>query len=306
TRAGFYGYAEGQARPVARTRSEQLLAALSSPLTSGELPLRLTSLFNSPADGSAVVDSLLHVDGSRLQLADEPDGWKRAVFDVVALTFGENGQVVDEINRTETLRVRGDVLQSMLADGFVYVMKVPVKKPGSYQLRVAVRDAATERVGSASQFIEVPDLKKDRLALSGIFMSSGGDAAAAAQKGAGAEAAAAGTDPLRDATVRRFRQGTFVDFRYHVYNAKTDRATGRPSLQTQTRLFRDGQAVYTSPAQPFDPGPQPAARLEAGRRLLLGTQLPPGEYVLQVVVTDQLVKGRRGTATQWIDFEIVK
>ncbi|HEX6185248.1 MAG TPA: VWA domain-containing protein [Pyrinomonadaceae bacterium] len=312
TRAGFYGYPEGQAKPVPRTRAEQLIVALTSPLTSGELGLRLTSLFNSPADGSVVVDSLLHIDGSQLKLSDEPDGWKKAVFDVVALTFGENGQVVDTINRTETLRVRGDVLESLLSDGFVYVMKVPVKKPGSYQLRVAVRDAATERVGSASQFIEVPDLKKDHLTLSGIFMTSADAALAPASAPAssppGGAANAGGSDPVRDATVRRFRQGSLVDFRYHIYNAKLDRTTGRPRLQTQTRLFREGQPVYTSPLQPHDPGPpQPGAtRLEAGRRLQLGAQLPPGEYVLQVVVTDELVKGKRRTATQWIDFQIVK
>jgi hypothetical protein len=98
-----------------------------------------------------------------------------------------------------------------------------------------------------------------------------------------------------------------VDFRYHIYNAKVDRTTGRPRLQTQTRLFRDGQAVYASPLQPYDPGTQPGAtRLEAGRRLQLGTQLSPGDYVLQVVVIDELVKGKRRTATQWIDFQIVK
>ncbi|HEY0171637.1 MAG TPA: VWA domain-containing protein [Pyrinomonadaceae bacterium] len=300
TRAGFYGYAEGEAKPAPRTRAEQMLAALTSPLTSGGLGLRLTSLFNSPAEGTIVVDSLLHVDGSRLQLADEPGGWKRAVFDVVALTFGENGQVVDEINRTETVRVRGDVLESMLKGGLVYVMKVPLKKPGAYQLRVAVRDAASERVGSASQFIEVPDLKKERLTLSGIFLTAAEPAAG--QEGAG------GTDPLRDATVRQFRQGTAVDFRYHIYNAKVEGASGRTRLQTQTRLFRDGQPVYQSPAQPYDPGARPAtgARLEAGRRMQLGTQLPPGEYVLQVVVTDELAKGKTRTATQWIDFEIIK
>jgi VWFA-related protein len=306
TRAGFYGYAEGEAKPAPRTRSEQMMAALTSPLNSGGLALRLTSLFNSPAGGTVIVDSLLHVDGNQLQLADEPGGWKRAVFDVVALTFGENGQVVDEINRTETLRVRGDVLKSLLRDGLVYVMKVPLKKPGAYQLRVAVRDAATERVGSASQFIEIPDLKKGRLALSGIFMTAAGPAAPAAAGQAGE--AAGDTYPLRDATVRRFRQDAAVEFRYHIYNAKVEGASGRTRLQTQTRLFRDGRPVYQSPVYPHDPGPNPSpgARLDAGRRLQLGAQLPPGEYVLQVVVTDELAKGKARTATQWIDFEIVK
>jgi hypothetical protein len=32
----------------------------------------------------------------------------------------------------------------------------------------------------------------------------------------------------------------------------------------------------------------------------------PGEYVLQLIVTDALAKEKRRVATQWIDFEIVK
>ena len=57
-----------------------------------------------------------------------------------------------------------------MANGFVYRLHHPVKKPGAYQLRMAVRDANSERVGSASQFIEVPDIYKARLTLSGIVL----------------------------------------------------------------------------------------------------------------------------------------
>ena len=31
----------------------------------------------------------------------------------------------------------------------------------------------------------------------------------------------------------------------------------------------------------------------------------PGEYVLQVVVTDKLAKEKHRTASQWIDFEVI-
>jgi hypothetical protein len=79
---------------------------------------------------------------------------------------------VDRTNTTYTLRLRGDTFEKALAYGFEYRMNHIVKKPGAYQLRVAVRDAISEKVGSASQFIEVPDLKKGRLALSGIVIRS--------------------------------------------------------------------------------------------------------------------------------------
>jgi len=39
-------------------------------------------------------------------------------------------------------------------------------------------------------------------------------------------------------------------------------------------------------------------------RLQLGQDFEPGEYVLQVVVTDQSDKEK--IASQWIDFEVVK
>jgi VWFA-related protein len=299
TRAGFLGFIETRKQPAARTRNEQILAALTSPLTSGGLTLRLTSLYSSPSPKTAVVDSLMHIDASQLKLTDEADGWKKAVIDVVAIVFGENGEAVDEINRTETVRARGEALQLMLSEGLVYMMKLPVRKPGAYQLRVAVRDTQTERLGSASQYIEVPDLSKGRLALSDVVLTAAEDEAPA--KGAAAN------DPLREATLRRFKRGSKIDFIYHIYNAKVDRATGRPRLVTQARMFRDGQPVFAGPVTPFDPGSQTEmTRLKAGSRIQLGMNLAPGEYVLQLVVTDELSKGRHATATQWLDFEIVK
>src|SRR3989442_14718525 len=36
---------------------------------------------------------------------------------------------------------------------------------------MSLRDTTTKRFGSASQFVEVPDLKKNRLALSGLALS---------------------------------------------------------------------------------------------------------------------------------------
>ena len=310
TRAGFYGVTESEARPVRRTRTEQIVAALTSPLSSGELPLRMTSLFSSPAEKTFVLDSLIHLDLTQFKFEEEADGWKKAVVDVVALTFGEEGQIVDELNRTETIRLRNEAYTHALANGLVYSVKVPVKKPGAYQLRVAVRDAATEKIGSASQFMEVPDLRKGRLALSGILVMAAQEEpkpGGAAPRAPADSTAADETNPLRSATLRRFRYGSQVDFLYHIYNARADRATGLPQLQTQARLFRDGQAVFTGPVLNFDPAGQPnPARLQAGSRLRLGGALQPGEYVLQVVVTDQLAKGKARTATQWIDFEIVK
>ncbi|MFN2454145.1 MAG: VWA domain-containing protein [Pyrinomonadaceae bacterium] len=331
TRNGFYGITNEDAHPVLRTRQEQLMAALTSPFSSGEMRLRLTSLFGNDEKAGSFMRSLLYIDGHDLSFKEEAGGWHKAVVDIAAFTFGDNGRVIDPVNRTETIRARGEEYQRLLQSGLLYVINVPVKKPGAYQLRAAVRDAGTERVGSASQFIEVPNLEKNRLALSGIVVTGSTNAQtsiapasgksdtspAAKNVASSAQAQASPSAPPDNARelwesmaspgVRRLRQGMIMDCGYVIYDAQLDRATHQPQLQTQLRLFRDGQPVFVGSLQPVNTdGQSDLKRISVGRRLQLGTALPPGEYILQVIVTDALAKEKYRTATQYIDFEIVK
>ncbi|HEX8686253.1 MAG TPA: hypothetical protein VF654_07110, partial [Pyrinomonadaceae bacterium] len=260
-------------------------------------------LFSRDAKQGPFVRTLLHIEGEDLSFEKQPDGTYKAVFDLVALTFGANGRPAGEANTTQTLIVKETSYRKVLQGGLVYNMVVPAKKAGGYHLRVAVRDAATERIGSASQFVEVPDLKKGRLAVSGIVLKAqAGSPAGLAPGGGDAE-----PDPQGGTAVRRFRRGASVEYGFRLYNAKVERADGRARLQTQVRLFRDGKPVFTGQVMPFEGQPQNAeGDIGAGGQLRLGPELAPGEYVLQLVVTDTLAKEKERVAAQWIDFEIVE
>ncbi|HEX8707659.1 MAG TPA: VWA domain-containing protein [Pyrinomonadaceae bacterium] len=321
SRTGFYGISNEEADPQPKTRASQLIGALTSPFASGGVHLRLTSLFGTDPKTGPFVRSLLHIDARDLTFTDEPDGWHKAVFDVFAVTFGDNGTIVDHVDRVQTVRVRGETYKRALQNGFVFTVTVPIKKPGAYQLRAALRDIASEHVGSASQFIEVPDVGKNRLALSGIVVNgsnpaanrkatetdtAGAALAAGAQAGRGEEEIA-DKDPQAGPAVRKFRRGMVLQYDYLIYNAQPARDSGRPQVQTQMRIFRDGKPLFTGRVQPLDPGAQSDfKRIAAGGALQLGTDMTPGEYVLQVIVTDPFAKDKYRMATQWIDFEIVK
>jgi VWFA-related protein len=310
TRSGFYSVTDEAARPVARrTRGQQLVSAISSPFATGGINVRLSSLFGNEARAGSFMRSMLHINARDLTFTPEADGWQRTVIDVLAVTFGENGQVIDEVNRTETIRVRPAAFERIQGEGFVYLLNVPVRQSGAYQLRVAVRDAATERIGSANQFVEVPNLNRNRLTLSGIIMIGREATTRAGNSSATGENENLDGDSVRaSAALRRFRTGTMLDYGYVIYNARTDRAARQPQLTTEVRLFRDGQQIFAGQPQAIDTsGQTDMERLNVGGRLQLGTGLPPGEYVLQVIVTDTLVRNaRQRIATQWIDFEIVE
>ena len=47
-------------------------------------------------------------------------------------------------------------------------------------------------------------------------------------------------------------------------------------------------------------------RLNAAGAIHLGANITPGEYILQVIATDQLAGEKHRVANQWIDFEIVR
>jgi VWFA-related protein len=321
TREGFFGEADDDGAPAPRTMQEQLIAAVNSPFTPGGVRLRLTALFGNSQPGS-FIRLLLHVDARDLTFRDRPGGWHEAVMDVLASSFAGDGTIDNHISRTDTVRARGQTYERLRRDGLDYDLLVPVKKPGDYQLRAAVRDSATARVGTATQFVQVPDLKKGKLSLSGITLSSSVVSydltqtfwTTAFQPRVATLKVSQGPAPGEEAdvqpapSVRRFRRGMALTFRYSIYNARADSRTGLPQLRAQARLFRDGQLVATEESLPLeDSGLQlDPKRLSAAGKVALGEDLRPGQYVLQLVVTDELSKGPEAVAWQSVDFEIVK
>jgi VWFA-related protein len=304
TRTGFLGTPDRAVAGVARTRQAELAHALNSPFSSGHIHVRLTTLFSNAAARGSFVNSMLYIDAKDLSFEDEPDDWHKAVIDVVAVTFGENGQPVDTTDRTYTIRVHSDAYKQMLRDGMVYSVHHAVKRPGPYQMRIALRDAGSEEVGSATQFLEVPDVSKGHLTLSSIVIEEDRPKPAAAPTNNSPDAEGQKASETGGPAVRVFKPGMGIMYGFQVLNAEAD-ANHQTSLQLQTRLFRDGQQVYEGKpmALPTPNQPDPK-RLIGGGAMRLLNGMKPGDYVLQVIVTDKLAKDKFQVATQSMDFEV--
>lgn len=128
TRAGFYNFADTKPSVRPRTREEQLMAGLISPF-SGDIDVRLTSLFGNAPTGSFVL-SMLYINAAGLTFTKQPDGWQQAVMDVGGITFDADGQVVEQVNRTQTIRATGETFERLMKGGLVYSLSVPVKRRG--------------------------------------------------------------------------------------------------------------------------------------------------------------------------------
>lgn len=315
-RNGFFGVSDEEIKnrtaKVSETPQAKLFEALSSPFGSSGVNLRLNALFTNDVTNGSLIQSVLHVDAKDLKFTDEPNGIKKAVFDVAAYTFGENGVPVDSINKNFVLSVENDsaTYRRILEKGFVYYLNLPVKSPGAYQLRIALRDAQSEQIGAANQFIEVPDLKKGRLIISGLILEN--MPFASYQKLAQEQANPAavnkseeGSDPQRDTALRRFRRNTILQYTGTIFNSKLNLAK-QPQITTRVRLIRDGKVIFEDKPAPVDlNGQSDLQRLSFGGAIFLPQNLELDDYVLQIIATDTLAKEKRQVAAQWIDFEIV-
>lgn len=299
-RSGFFNVSDSDEKP--KTDAERMIEALASPFAASGIELRLTSLFAEEIGPQSVMHTLLHIKADDLKFVEDADGWRKAQFEIVAMMFGDNGEPVGEIiNRKHTIRARPENLEDNLKNGLVASIAIPIQKPGAYQMRIAIRDEHSARIGSTSQFIEVPDLKKKRLALSGIFLGS-----IQAQQIKVADTRNIALNAQREAALRRFRSGTTIRFDLSVYNAKIDKLTSKPNLVMQHKVFRDGKEIFASPEKPLNLNQaQDFRHIDVSGAFVLGKQMPLGDYVLQVIVKDLVAKEKRQIANQWIDFEIV-
>jgi VWFA-related protein len=327
-RNGFYGVSDTDRRgPVQRTLAQQMFGALTSPFGATGVHLQLTSLFSNDPKAGSIMRSMLHIDARDLTFTTEANGVHKSSFDVLAMTFGDNGVPVDQLGRTYSLQLPDVWYKRAQRDGLVYYVTVPLKKAGAYQLRISLRDSSTERIGSASQFVEVPDLKKNHLAVSGIVLRGdnpgertasapaakpsptpvGSEPAAVTDSAEQSQETADQQNPAASPAVRHFARGMSMDYLFVIYNAKFDKATNKSQVTSQARLFRDGQPVFSGRENPLEfSGVVDPKRLISGGMIKLGTDLVPGEYVLQVIVKDMLADEKHRTVTQWMDFEIVK
>lgn len=300
-RSGFFGVTDRKMDSVKKTPQQQIYGALLSPFAANDISLNLAAIFAEDEKKALFIRALVTIDIRNLDFTKETDGTYKANFDIIAATFGDNGKVIDETAQNYTIKASETEYYKRLEKGLVYNLLVPVKKAGAYQFRVALRDSKSSKVGSASQFIEIPNLKKDRLMLSSIILdnytneqwqkiSTGNQANEDEQAG-------------YDMAHRRFKRGTILRYDYIIYNAKTNPV----QLNEQIKLFRDGQLVVAGNVKQIALTEKvDLERIQTAEVIRLPEALPPGNYAMQIIVTDGRAKEKNQVSAEWIDFEIIE
>ena len=291
SRSGFFGETDEASRPKYATRQQQMMAAVQSLFNKSDLHVRITALYRRTAKGESVVHNLLYVDPRDITFRTDLYGIQYAALDLAILASGTGLGPLASLSRHVTIDANDEKLKQLRKDGILFTLDVPVKQAGPYQIRACVLDSTSRATGSAGQFIDIPDLKKQHLALTTPLID---------------EVSAPAETRFNDVSsaLREFRAGSRLAFAFRVETEKDSRGalpTGK--FDTQIQLFRDRTPILDNPVS-VAPSPGHDGR-SVGGELRLSSSLAPGQYYLQAMVTAQGGKTPR-TASSWIEFRVVE
>lgn len=289
TRFGFYGVSEEEAKRAKPTPRDQANLALASPFMAQDIDVDMSSFFINDSTAGSLVRSFIYIDSNDLTFTGI-NGRYQGSIELHGVVFGENGAIVEQVTRSATLSLSESDYQYIRNEGIRLSFDIPVKRSGAFQVRVAARDRPSSRIGSAGQYVLVPDLKNKKLSVSGILLAENG-----------------ANQTITNPGTTRFRSNSELYFACLLYNATNESGKLRNLIMDVT-LFREDKKVHSGPETPIVASEQTdLSRVVVKGVLRLGPELEPGNYYLQIVITDKDAPSKKvAPVVQWVDFDIVK
>lgn len=290
SRSGFFGETDEAARPRYDTPQAQMLAAVQSLFNKSDLHIRMTALYRRTAKGQNVVRNLLYVDPRDITFRKDPQGSHSAALDIVILASGYGIDPLATLSRHIAIDAGDDRLKLLLKEGLLFTLDVPVKHAGPYQVRACVLDSTSRAAGSAGQYIDIPDLKKQHIALTTPVID---DISVPVETRFNDVSSA----------LREFHAGSRLAFAFRI---ETDRdshsAVPRDKFDAKVQIYRDRTPILDNPVSVASAGQD--GRAVRGE-LRLNSSLSAGQYYLQAMATDRTSKTPR-SASSWIEFQVVE
>ena len=280
-----------------RKPEERVMKAITAPLPVTDIGVSASAHYVLKENrSSAQVAIDLFVDGSTLEYHSQ-SGRPTVACEITTVIFDKTGKST----RVLTDKIYGPLTQDRIKlakeVGFRYSTQLELK-PGVYQARVGIRENGSERIGTANLWLEVPELKRTKLALSSILLNRFQPGDDKKQGRAGPELSLPG---FRQGTPS-FKQGTSLAYEFTVYQDGPSKPE-ESKLVSQSEVLFGEQSVYRSEWIPVAErliGVGKAA-LDLGGRINL--DLRPGPYELRITVKDP---GSKRSAQQSAFFEVEK
>jgi VWFA-related protein len=150
--------------------SPQVREALDSPLPMNGIKLRAVAMPFKGSPPNASIAVVVEADGRSFNFT-EKDGKFISDFEVSTLAIDANGKIRGGDRSLVNFALKPENRPRFAETGVRVGTRLQLA-PGRYQIRVAARESGSGRVGSLTYDLDVPDLTKGPLTMSGIALAS--------------------------------------------------------------------------------------------------------------------------------------
>jgi GWxTD domain-containing protein len=217
----------------------------------------------------------------------EKNGVDIAKADVFGRITTLTGRTITSFDEPVEVDAPASTLQLTKATQQIYQKQVPLA-PGLYALDLVVKDTSSGNVGVVDTRLAVPQFKDDELNASSLILAR--QITPVSAKDIGLGMFVLGDVKVVPQMTRRYYQNEEMGVFLQVYNLKVDEKTHKPDVSVEYRVMKDKDQ---NPVLKFDLGadklPAHGEEMTLQDALTLGS-LPPGDYKLEIAVTDNLAK----------------
>jgi hypothetical protein len=186
-------------------------------------------------------------------------------FDTAVAVYRADGSAAASGKRQITIsKITPEQADRIRRFGIPFSLHLEVKEPGAYQIRVAVRDPASGKSGSAYTFLTIPDFNKGKLALA--------------------------TPVLGQSGWNEFSAGESVPFSCELVGSSAGKMEGEILLYNE-------QGPMGAPRSLSHKSDNGAIRLEG--TIPVPAELQPGEYAIRLITWDGDAGPSKPTGNYW-------
>ncbi len=270
------GYLPLQATKAEATKTPQqkMVQALSAPLPLAQVEVAASASFLERKDDKAQVSLEVFIDGESIEHNKESQAQSLAL-ELAGVVLDLKGNTVEKFGDRVEASLRPERVQQAKQNGYRYSRRIRLK-PGIYQVRVGVRERDTEHIGTATAWVEVPDLSKGKLVMSNIVLS---ERIAPDAKKVIQPSQSDVFHPGMAQGIAAYKIGNLLVYYFALYNAaKTS------DLSMQAEIIQNEQSIYRGQWQPIASRIVEDDKNNPGMSGQIPMFLKPGLYELRITV----------------------
>jgi VWFA-related protein len=155
---------------AAKTPQQRLVRAMRSPLPVTDLGVSARADYiETEADDSKVSLSVCF-EGDRFQYREQERGGA-VELEILSAIYDSSGKQVEGVSAHVEGNLTQEDMRKAKTSGYRFTQRLMLK-PGVYQARIGVREEGTDRMGTASTWVEVPEFAEDKLEMSSLILSN--------------------------------------------------------------------------------------------------------------------------------------